>query len=401
MEATYNEILQRVDDQAEDEAVLAREVLSWLTFALKPLESTVLLQALAINPEDKSFEKDAMIHEETILAVCAGLVVIHAESSIVHFVHYTTQEHFIKNRRLVFPGSPLNILTTCLTFLLFDQSTKEAMMELYTYVAKTWGHHARESPETPQVVDKIVAFLGDDTRVSNCVHPFYSMRSLHLAAKFDLAMTMERLLEFDSTDLNAQDDFGRTPLYHEAGAKQGFVVDLLLTRSDIQLDLASYYLGPPLHHAIEARQVDVATELLKRGVDPESKDAQGHRPIHKTIMFGLPAIVKILLDRKIDVTAMTNTGYTLWEMAMPHVSTLAIKAAMDSGHDPEVTASSCAYDPCFQLLLDSLTEPEINRGHMLFEATKAGNSEMVQILLNKGAQPSLRSEVNNQRIPLH
>ena len=381
---TYDQILQRIDDQGEEDAALAREVLSWLTFALRPLKATVLQQALAIKPQDQSFDEDALIHEETILAVCAGIVVIDEESSVIHFVHYTAQEYFIKNRRSAFPTSPLNILTTCLTFLLFDQSTKEDMMDLYIYVADNWGHHARESPETPLVVDQIIAFLTDETKVKQCVYPDKSLRNLHLAAKFDLAMTTGRLLELDSKYINTQDDSGRTPLYYAAGAKHGFVANLLLTRSDVQIDLPSYSKGPPLHHAIEAKQEDVARELLHRGVNPESKDSQGLRPIHKAILAELHATVKILLDRKVDVTAMTNTGHTPLEMAMPRESLLKGK-----------------YLPCLELLLNSLTESDINRGDMLFEATKSRRLDIAEILLSKGAQPSLKVKVYNQRIPLH
>ncbi|KAG8527048.1 uncharacterized protein KY384_008477 [Bacidia gigantensis] len=401
LSTTYDQILQRIDDQGEEDAVLAREVLSWLTFALRPLKVTVLQQALAIKPQGQSFDEDALIHDETILAVCAGIVVIDEESSVIHFVHYTTQEYFIKTRRSAFPTSPLNILTTCLTFLLFDQSTKEDMMDLYIYVADNWGHHVRESPETPQVVDKIIAFLTDEARVKQGSYPFHSMKNLHLAARFDLAMTMGRLLELDSADINIQDENGRTPLYYAAGADKGFVVNLLLTRSDVQIDLASYYDGPPLHHAIEAKQEDIARVLLERGVNPESKDTQGLRPIHKAIMFDPPATVKILLDRKIDVTAMTNTGHTPLEMAMPRDSLQKEKAAKSLWRDPEVTASTREYTPCLELLLNSLTESEINRGDMLFEATKDGRPDIALILLNKGAQPSLKSKVYNQRIPLH
>ena len=224
--SAYDQILQRIDDQGEDDAALAREVLSWLTLSPQPLTASVLQQALAIKPQDASFEEDALIHEETILAVCVGMVVIDQESGVIRFVHYTTQEYFHQARKVEFVKSSLRIATTCLTFLLFAEDTKEELSELYTYVADNWGHHARESPETTELVSKIVNFLSDTTRLEKCVdhmstHMLVSksmppLHSLHIAAKFDLAMTMERLLELDSSSINAPDIEGRTPLYYAA-----------------------------------------------------------------------------------------------------------------------------------------------------------------------------------------
>ena len=109
----------------------------------------VLQQALAIKPQDKTFDEDAMVHEETPAAVRAGLPVVDHDTKFIHFVHYTTQEYFTQKRTVCFPNSPLEIITTCLTFLLFDETTKDSMPSLYAYVADNWGHHARKSPETP------------------------------------------------------------------------------------------------------------------------------------------------------------------------------------------------------------------------------------------------------------
>lgn len=409
--STYDQIMQRIDDQGEDDATLAREVLSWLTYARQPLKASMLQQALAIKPQDKTFDEDALIHEETFLAVCAGLVVIELESSVIHFVHYTAQEYFAHTRGTAFPSSPLNIVATCLTFLLFEQATKNDMPELYTYVADNWGHHARESPETPGLVDDIVTFVGDQGCLLDCIQHMSTpqstsksstlMQSLHLTAKFDLAMTMKKLLGSGQLDVNAQDDEGRTPLYYAAAAEDGAVVQLLLGRPDVEIDRRSYFKGTPLHSAILSGQERTAEILLERGADPEATDSQGERPIHLAIRLGLVQTLKKLLSLGVNLTATTNSGHTPLELVLPMDSKLRQKTAAGIWRKQEVMANQNDYHPCLKLLLEIFTKEDINRGHMLFEATKDGRPDILELLLEKGATPSAKSPVFNQRTPLH
>ena len=112
LNSTYDQILKRINNQGEEDEELARSVLSWLTFARMPLTFTMLQQALAINPGDHNFNEDAIIHEESLLSVCAGLVIIDKETSIIHFVHYTTQEYFFRVRNSAFQTSPLKFTIT-------------------------------------------------------------------------------------------------------------------------------------------------------------------------------------------------------------------------------------------------------------------------------------------------
>ena len=400
--STYNHILQRIDDQGEEDAALAREVLSWLTYARQPLTAEMLQQALAIRPQDTDFDEDALIHEETLLDVCAGLVVIDPQSAVIHFVHYTTQEYFQQSRKAVFPDGPLNMVTTCLTFLLFEEATKSTMPLLYTFIADNWGHHARESPETPQLVEKIVAFVQDEQRLRKCVqhmsgpHSFSKssslMSRLHLVAIFDLDLTMSNLLTQSASGVNNQDNEGRTPLHHAAGAEDGCVVKLLLGRDDVDIDLSSYVYGSPLHSAITSGRQDIVEALIARGVDVESRDAQGNRPIHKAIMLGLPDILQVLLKAKVDVTSMTNFGSTPFE--------LAIQKAF-GGIRREVSVPWADYPRYLRVLLDSYTGPDIDKGEMMIEAAKNGSHDIVRLFLGKGASPNIKSVSYNQRIPLH
>ena len=403
--------MQRIDDQAEEDTTLAREVLSWLTYARRPMSAFELQQALAIKPQDTTFDEDALIHEETFLGLCAGLVVIDPESHIIHFVHYTAQEYFVQCRGTAFPFSPLNIVTTCLTFLLFDEQTKQSMPDLYTYVADNWGHHARESPETAELVGKIVVFVRDERRLLDCVRRMSIpqstfdvsnlMQGLHLAAKFDLVMTMVALIDTGKFDVNAQDDEGRTPLYYAAGAVNGDVATLLLDRPDVKIDLPSYFHGTPLHNAILSSQNTIVKMLLNRRANYEAKNSYGERPTHLAVKLGQSETLETLLGHGVNVTATTNSGHTPLELALPMDSKLRQKTSTGLWRSPEVTASKQDYQPCLRLLLDALTKEDIDRSYMLFEAVKDGRPDIVQLLLEKGARTSIQNKTFNRRTPLH
>jgi ankyrin repeat protein len=404
--------MQRIEDQGEDDAGLAREVLSWLTYARRPLSAVMLRYALAIQPQDDNFDEDALIHDETLLDVCAGLVIVDKDTNVIQFVHYTTQEYFLQTRKTILPGSPLNIVTTCLTFLLFDEATKNSMPNLYNYIADNWGHHARESPETEALVEKIVTFVQDKKRLLHCVENMTAsaktpgpssalLSNLHLAARFDLVMTMTKLLELDASHVNAQDDEGRTPLYHAAATEDGDVVRLLLSRSDVDYDLPSYSHGTALHSAIDAKQENIAITLLLRGVDANSKDSTGQQPIHKAVKSGLSRTLEALLNGNVEVTASTHSGHTPLELAMPLDSKLRQKTASGIWRGTEVSAPTSEYTPCLKLILERVTTTDINHGGMLFEAVKDGRPDLVQLFLDKGAEVSAQSAVFNKRTALH
>ncbi len=389
LNSTYDQILKRISNQGEEDEGLARSVLSWLTFTHRPLTFSMLQQALAINPGDLSFDEDAIIHEESLLSVCAGLVVIDKETDIIHFVHYTTQEYFSRVRTSAFPSSPLNVTLTCLTFLLFEQATKEMMPLLYTYAADHWGHHARDSPETNSLVDMIIDFLDDRPKREQCVDHMsaprsvarasLSLRDVHLAAKFDLEMTMSRILERPQIDVNVQDSQGKTPLYYSVGTEHGAVAKQLMRRSDTKIDLPSYHHGPPLHNAIESRREHIAQMLLDHGANAESKDNRGMRPIHKAILHSQPNILRRLLDSKVDVKTPVNDGRTAFSLAVNRT-------------------------PSIGILLDSMSVSDVREGRwgdLLVEASYSYSPAIVQALLEKGADVSLQSEAYNERTALH
>jgi hypothetical protein len=155
LDVAYAEAIQRIEGQLEGHRELAKRVLLWITFAKRPLTTTEICCALAVEPEETEIDPDNVPDSEDIVSVCAGLVVVDQESALIRLVHYTTQEFFERTGNAWVPDSQLHIARTCLTYLCFDafqsgrctanKEYKKRLQEhqFLDYAAKYWGEHAR------------------------------------------------------------------------------------------------------------------------------------------------------------------------------------------------------------------------------------------------------------------
>jgi hypothetical protein len=84
--ATYTEAMERIMRQTEDDTRLAKRVLSWITYAYRPLSISELQHALAVSPEMTDMDPEAIEDEVILTSVCAGLVVIDEQSSVIRLV---------------------------------------------------------------------------------------------------------------------------------------------------------------------------------------------------------------------------------------------------------------------------------------------------------------------------
>jgi hypothetical protein len=87
----YKDAMERIEGQLPDEEELAKQVLSWITCAQRPLTTSELEHTLAAEIGQSQLDEQNLCQVEDMVSVCAGLVTIDKESGIVRLVHYTTQ----------------------------------------------------------------------------------------------------------------------------------------------------------------------------------------------------------------------------------------------------------------------------------------------------------------------
>jgi hypothetical protein len=86
MDNTYDEAMERVERQDDSRTELAKRVLSWITYAVRPLSVKELQHALAVVPDTTNLDPDDITDEEILTSVCAGLVVIDGERNVIGLV---------------------------------------------------------------------------------------------------------------------------------------------------------------------------------------------------------------------------------------------------------------------------------------------------------------------------
>ncbi|KAJ7659519.1 hypothetical protein B0H17DRAFT_1212850 [Mycena rosella] len=120
LEHTYDEAMERIDRQSEDDRNIAHLVLIWISNAKRPLSIAELQEALAVEPGDTTFDSDNILDVDIMLSVCAGLVTIDQTDHIVRLVHYTAQQYLDSVQASRFPQAQVDITRTCLAYLSFE-----------------------------------------------------------------------------------------------------------------------------------------------------------------------------------------------------------------------------------------------------------------------------------------
>lgn len=119
------------------------------------------------------------------------------------------------------------------------------------------------------------------------------------------------------TDVNAQDDYGQTPL-HCAAYKGYKNVAVSLLENGASTDPKDNAGRTPLHYAVgagknrklEAGHADVVELLLDKGADINAKDKWGWTPLHFAARMLHKDMVELLVSRGADLNATNERGRT-------------------------------------------------------------------------------------------
>jgi hypothetical protein len=336
LNAAYNEAIQRIDGQLDGDKERAKKVLSWITYARRPLTTTELCCALAVERGETELDPESIPDVEDLLSVCAGLVVVDRESAVIRLVHYTTQEYFERVRDTWNPYASLQIASTCLTYLSFhlfetggcssDEDFEERLQEskFLDYAAKHWGEHVATVEN--KVYAMVCLFLSDDCLVSSATQvllaPTYKYRGYsqeytrdstgaHLAARFGLSVCLETLLLHKGQERKAEvtkkDSEGQTLLYLAAENGHYLTAKILIDKgAEVNAQGGRY--GNALQAASARGHEAVVKLLLEQGAKVNAQGGGYGNALQAASEAGHEAVVKLLLEQGAKVNVQDGSS---------------------------------------------------------------------------------------------
>lgn len=385
LEASYDEAISRIERQPDQHRTRAKQVLSWISFTLRPLTVIELRQALAVELGSKEFDKSSLPALTRLVSVCAGLVAVDRQRQVIRLVHETTQQYFERNRLKLFPAAQQEISKICLTYLYFDVLAKgpcltdEEMesrlheLPFFDYAARHWGDHVRES-EDKSVQSLTLQLLGDDAKLMSFVQRWhrpaiqggkYSQRypkrllGIHVAAAFGLERIILELLN-NGADVDSGDETGWTPLTW--AVSKGYVDTVRLFLEKGANDLLGDPSGRlPIHYAAQRGDKHIVELLANRHPNLNQKNKFGETPLHLAALEGHVEVVQLLLVRNAMIDIQDNKGRTALHRSV-------------HGQHPNVVAA----------LLSGNANPiqhDKHRETVMHAAAKEGNIEVFRLLL--------------------
>ncbi|RYP93508.1 hypothetical protein DL770_000392 [Monosporascus sp. CRB-9-2] len=428
--------MERVEGQFTDAEVLAKQVLSWITCAKRPLTTSELRHALAVEIGESQLDEENLPETGDMVTVCAGLVTVDKESNIIRLVHYTAQEYFQRTQKDWFPEAETDIVKVCVTYLSFNvfdcgfcQTDEEFEARLrsnifYDYAARNWGHHAHAA--STETEESILHFLESGAKVSSSSQAMVASRNysgysqkvprqmtgVHLAAYFGLKKTIIALFaNRHAPDL--KDSYGWTPL--SLAAKQGHeaVANLLLAEGVDPDSKDSQNGQTPLSWAAANGYEVLVKVLLEQGVDADSKDTNNRTPLSWAAANGHEVVMKLLLEQGVDAESKDASNRTPLSLAATNGHKVVVKLLLIKGVNPDSKdtsnrtplswAAANGHEGVVKLLLakdgvDPESKDASNRTPLLW-AVQNGHEAVVKLLLEKGADVTVAS--NNGRTPLY
>lgn len=188
LDKTYDDAMIRiVEGQDENRKRLALSILMWLSCAKRPLTVRELQHAVAImelDTDENELDEDDIYDKDLLLTVCAGLVVIDPESSVIRLCHATLQEYLERHRSMYFPTAQVSIMQACIRYLSQDDFREPENLDpkvfkarlkkyvLLSYASQYLSAHAQGAAEL-ELKDEIIRFFNQRILVNNASAVIY------------------------------------------------------------------------------------------------------------------------------------------------------------------------------------------------------------------------------------
>ncbi|KAL8709814.1 MAG: hypothetical protein Q9225_007389, partial [Loekoesia sp. 1 TL-2023] len=383
---------------------LAKRALMWVVCSYRPLSLAELQEALAIDLGRPDSPSTYWHDKETLLEITAGLLYINGDETSVNLCHATALEYFTKTQADWFPNPASQIAQCCLQYLNRPEfaepcagiredeefEKRKSHHPFLAYAYSFWGNHAYDARLNATLQDRVIQYLQDTKRVDSFIQAAWYLNSsgsaswdvrkgatsLHVAAWFGLAEAITHLLN-QGMDVDSQDPAdGLTPLMLACRRGKAETVELLLGRG-ASINVRNHSDSTALFDAVIANRADIV-EMLLRNPKLNVNEEHAHNSERTALMFAAKdnytdVLGELLNDSRINVNQKDLEGST------------ALIIAAKAGHEDSI-----------RRLLEhneiNIDFVDRNKCSALIHAARCGWLEIVDQLLTKGANTSLKDQ---------
>ncbi|KAJ6563653.1 ankyrin repeat-containing domain protein [Mycena vulgaris] len=358
LNSTYDEVMERINRQSEDDRNIARLALCWISNAKRLLHIFELREALAVEEGTTKLDPDNLLDTDTILSVCAGLVIIDEEDGL---------DYLERVQAKIFPRASVDITLACITYLSFTVFSRKIhnpdiffdRKSLLDYAVEYCLVHARGQPES-DMKDFILSFLANCTRWREFWNSRHreeeipeSTGGVWIAAAFRLEEICRHLITTNGA-------------------------------------------GTVLQKAALEGRTDIVQILIDHGADPNATEGEYDSALQAACVRGHEDVLPLLLDRSADIDFRGKYGTALQVAAFfGHTQCVALLIQAGASINVEggcygtalYAASSRGNNAIVRLLIPNSAEttPVPETDTALHAASAGGYLEIVRILMEHGA----------------
>ena len=417
----------------------AHRLFQCVAAASRPLRVDELAEFLAFDFEAGStptFLSDWRPEDpaHTVLSICSSLLAVVKQgdgSPIVQFAHFSVKEYLVSTRladakdsishfHVSMAAAHTIVAQACLGVLLHldEEITSDSLGDfpLAGYAAEYWVGHARFENVSSIVEDGMKRlFDPSGSHISIWVWIYdpkdfqrRHMQSerpgearatpLHYAAACGMHDVAKFLIVEHSQDVNTRGfHTTETPLL-SASFRRHADVALLLLEHGADANAQDYRKKTALLKASEDGHVEIVRVLLKQAADIEGRGGEGWSPLERASSAGHVDVVRVLLEHGADAKARDSENFTPLHFAQgAEVARLLLKHGADAN-----ALKSGGQTPLHWL--SWIGNKKVDSARVLLEhgvdiharddegqtpfmiATREGNPDMMQLLLEYGAE---------------